>query len=73
MIVAYYIYHSRAGSMCLHMKITFGPTNSIGPNWVICLKDQAHCLGLNETSCFIWIKAQKVKTQYYLEVMFKLS
>ena len=30
MIVAYYIYHSRAGGMCLHIKITFGPINSIG-------------------------------------------
>jgi hypothetical protein len=28
MIVAYCIYHSRAGGMCLHIKIIFGPTNA---------------------------------------------
>jgi hypothetical protein len=35
---------------CLHIKITFGPTNSIGPKQVIYLKDQTYYLGLNETS-----------------------
>jgi hypothetical protein len=50
MLVAYYIYHSHAGGMCLHIKITFGPTNSIGPKQVIYLKDQTYCLGPNETS-----------------------
>ena len=51
--IGIFIYHSRAGGMCLHIKITFRPTNNIGPRKVIYLKDQTYCLGLSEISYFI--------------------